>query len=57
MPPRPQGLRLWFRFKPTDKKFAFSELTSFLSFDSEGTSFYFRSLPPFAHKPFLQKRW
>jgi len=35
-------------------KFAFIELTSFQSFDSEVPSFYFRLMPPFAHKPFLQ---
>jgi len=31
-------------------------LTSFKSFDSEFPSFYFGSMPPFAHEPFLQKR-
>jgi len=37
-------------------KSAFIELTSFKSFDSEVPSFYFGSMPPFAHKPFLQNR-
>jgi len=46
-----------FRSKPTNKKSAFIELTSFKSFDSEVLIFYFGSMPPFAHKPFLQKRW
>jgi len=45
-----------FRFKPTNKKFPFIELTSFKSFDSEDPSFYFGSMPPFVHKPVLQKR-
>jgi len=30
-------------------------MTSFKSFDSEVPSFYFGSMTPFAHKPFLQK--
>jgi len=34
-------------------KSAFIESTSFKSFDSEVPSFYFGSMPPFAHKPFL----
>jgi len=34
-----------FRFKPTNKKSAFNELTSFKSFDSEVPSFYFGSMP------------
>jgi len=38
------------------RKFAFIELTIFESFDSKVPSFYFGSKPPFAHKPFLQKR-
>jgi len=46
-----------FRFKSTNKKSAFTELTSFESFDSEVPSFYFGSMPSFAHKPFLQKRY
>jgi len=33
------------------------ELTSFKSFDSEVPSFYFGSMSPFAHKPFLQSFW
>jgi len=41
---------------PINKMPAFIELTSFKSFDSEVPSFYFGSLPPFAHKSFLQKR-
>jgi len=32
------------------------ELTSFKSFDGEVPRFHFGSMPPFAHKPFLQKR-
>jgi len=44
-------------FKSTNKKFVFIELTSFKSFDSKVPSFYFESMPPFAHKPFLPKRW
>ena len=35
---------------PANKKSAFIELTSFKSFDSEVPSFYFGSMPPFAHK-------
>jgi len=31
-------------------------LTSFKSFDSEVPSFYFGSMPSFAHKPVLHKR-
>jgi len=46
-----------FRFKPTNKKAAFIELPSFKNFDSEFPSFCFGSIPPFSHKPFLQKRW
>jgi len=38
------------RFKSTNKKSAFIELTSFKSFDGEVPSFYFGSIPPFAHK-------
>jgi len=45
-----------FIFKPTNKNFAFIELTSFLSFDSEVPSFYFESMPPFAHKPVLHSQ-
>jgi len=45
------------RFKPTNKKFAFIELTSFKNSDSEVPSFHFGSKPSFAHKPFLQKRY
>jgi len=45
-----------FRLKPTNKKFAFIELASFKSFDSKVPSFYFGSMPPFAHKSFFQKR-
>jgi len=41
---------------PANKMSAFIELTSFKSFDNEVPSFYFESMPPFAHKPFLQKR-
>jgi len=33
---------------------ALIKLTSFESFDSEVPTFYFGSLPPSAHKPFLQ---
>jgi len=43
-------------FKSKNKKSAFIESTSFVSFDREVPSFYFGSMPPFAHKPFLQKR-
>jgi len=42
---------------PTNKTSAFIELTSFKSVDSEVPSFCFGSMPPFAHKPLLQKRW
>ena len=55
-PLKPPWLRLWFRFKPTDKKSAFTELTNFKSFDSKVPRFYTESTPPFAHKPFLQRR-
>jgi len=33
----------------------FTELAGFKSFDSEVSSFYFGSMLPLAHKPFLQK--
>jgi len=45
-----------FKFNPTNKKSAFVELTSFISFDSEVSSFYYGSMPSFAHKPVLHKR-
>ena len=51
------GIFSWtvvFRFKPTNKKFDFIELTSFKSFDIKVPCFYFGSMPLFAHKPFLQ---
>jgi len=38
------------------KSLALIYLTCFKNFDSEVPSFYFRSMPPFAHKPFPQKR-
>jgi len=44
----------FWRFLLNNKKSAFIELTSFKSFDSEVPSFCFGSMPPFAHKPFLQ---
>ena len=53
------GVFCWtyvFRFNPTNKKSAFIELTSFKSFDTEVPSFYFGSMPSFAHKPVLHKR-
>jgi len=37
------------RFLLNNKKFAFIELTSFKRFDSKVPSFYFGSMPPFAH--------
>jgi len=45
-----------FRFEPTNQKSAFISVTRFKSFDSEVPSFYFGSMPPFAHEPLLQKR-
>jgi len=45
-----------FGFKPTNNKFTFTELTMFKTFDRKVPSYYFGSMPPFAHKPFLQKR-
>ena len=41
---------LLFIFKPTNKKSPFIESTRFKCFDSEVPSFYFGSMPPFAHK-------
>jgi len=42
-------------FLLNNKKSAFIELTNSKIFDSEVPSFYIASMPPFAHKPFLQK--
>jgi len=45
----------FWRFLLNNKKSAFIELTSFKSFGSRVPSFYFGSMPPSAHKRYLQK--
>jgi len=43
-----------YRFKPTNEKFAFVDMTSFKYFDNEIPRFYFGSMPPHA-QTFLEK--